>query len=68
MNITDWIVLGTIGILVIFGIWYGRKTSCSGQCQSCHSTCSSKKTGDVPDFVKRYRKDHPKNDQSPVNL
>ncbi len=60
MNGTDWIILGIISLLVIFGFWYGRKTSCSGNCQSCQGSCSSKRPGEVPNFVKQYRKDHPK--------
>ena len=60
MTGTDWIILGIIALLVILGFWYGRKTSCSGNCQSCHGTCTPRKPGEVPEFVKRYRQDHPK--------
>lgn len=60
MNLTDWIVIGVLVILAIAGIWYGRKTSCSGNCAKCSSTCTTRNPNEEPDFVKRYRRDHPK--------
>lgn len=58
------IIIGAL-ILVLF-IWALKKSfkdnSCSGNCATCHTSCSSKnQNGDgTPDWVKQYRKDHPK--------
>lgn len=69
MNLTDWIVAGIIALLVILAILYSRKhKDCSGNCGSCHTSCSthaSNQSDDVPHFVRAYRKDHPKSSISP---
>jgi hypothetical protein len=58
------IIVGVI-IAIIF-IWALRTTikdntaGCAGDCSSCHSGCSSSSKGEVPNWVKEYRKDHPK--------
>ncbi len=60
MNLVDWIVIVIIAILLVAAVIYSRKNSCSGDCGSCQTNCSKKDPGEVPDWVKRYRKDHPK--------
>lgn len=56
------IVIGLI-ILILF-IWAARKSfrsRCSGDCSHCGTSCHSAKKGETPQWVKQYRKDHPKN-------
>lgn len=62
MNPFDWLAIAILAVLVILAIRYARKHKCSGDCASCQTACS-RKPGEVPDFVKRYRKDHPKPNQ-----
>lgn len=63
MNFTDLAAIIIVGALVIIAIVYSRKHACHGSCATCHAACSKRRPGDgseVPDFVRRYRKDYPK--------
>lgn len=62
MNWIDLIVILVILVLFAAALIYSRKhpSQCDSNCAGCGKSCSSRKEGDVPDFVKAYRKDHPK--------
>lgn len=57
MNLVDIIVILIVIILFVISIRFARKQKCSGHCSSCASGCTKPKQ---PDFVLRYREDHPK--------
>ena len=62
MNLVDIIILLIVLVLSIIAIRASRKEKCNGNCGSCASGCVVPKQ---PDFVRRYREDHPqKNDHS----
>lgn len=61
MNWTDVIAILILGVLIVFAIVYSRRhPDCTGDCVSCKTSCAKRKEGDVPNFVKLYRRDHPK--------
>lgn len=65
MNPADLIAVAVIAILAVLAILYARKhPDCSGDCLSCKTSCSKAKPGDVPRFVRLYRRDHPKSENS----
>lgn len=57
MNYVDIIVVVIVLTLLILAIRSSRKQKCNGHCSACASGCSSHKQ---PEFVRRYREDHPK--------
>lgn len=62
MNLVDIIILLIVLVLSIIAIRASRKEKCNGNCGSCASGCATPKQ---PDFVRRYREDHPQqNDHS----
>lgn len=58
-------------IVLLFGLgagafWWIKFRQANSHCASCKGSCASCEAG-VPDFVRRYRQDHPKNDQPKGN-
>lgn len=60
-SIADGVIVLAVAVLLFFAWKSIRKNgTCTSDCSTCHGVCSAPK-GKTPDFVKAYRKDHPKN-------
>lgn len=60
-SIVDGMIVLAVAVLLFFALKSIRKNgTCTSDCSSCHGVCHARK-GKTPDFVKAYRKDHPKN-------
>ncbi len=67
MNFTDLSIILILAILIFGAVAYSKNHGCHGSCSTCNEACARRKPGaaeEVPEFVKRYRHDHPKKQPS----